>query len=290
MAQAKVGIIGGTGFYMIEGMSEIEEVEIATPFGKPSDNIRLGTFNGVRIAFLPRHARGHKISPAELPSRANIFALKSLGVEFIISVCAVGSLKEKIMPGDIVIHDQVIDRTSGRPSTFFQNGIVCHIPFAYPFCQQLNHILYDCARQVGVRVHDGGTCIVMEGPQFSTRAESELYRSWGADTIVMTLLPEAKLAREAEICYANLSIVTDYDCWHETHESVSVELIIANLNKMVDSSKEILKLAINKLPLTRRCSCTSALNNAIATDLRQIPHNIKKDLWPIIGKYLQQEE
>ena len=287
MHEAKVGIIGGTGFYMLEGMTEIEEAEINTPFGKPSDTIRLGNYNGVKIAFLPRHAQGHKISPGELPVKANIYALKSLGIEFIVSVCAVGSLKEKIKPGDIVIPDQLIDRTKNRPCTFFENGIVGHIPFSDPFCPVLSDTLYNCAHEVGVRVHDGGTVIVMEGPQFSTRAESELYRSWGADVIVMTLLPEAKLAREAEICYANISIVTDYDCWNEKSESVSVELIIENLNNMVDSSKEILKQSTTRLPIERNCECTHALENAIATQSHLIPEKVKRDLNLIIGKYIK---
>ncbi len=287
MSQTKIGIIGGTGFYMIEDMHEIQELEIETPFGKPSDNLRLGSINGARVAFLPRHGRGHKIGPGELPSKANIYALKSLGVEFIISICAIGSLKEKIKPGDIVIPDQLIDRTKSRPATFFEKGIVGHIPFAQPFCPRLSAVLYDCARETGARTHDGGTCIVMEGPQFSTRAESELYRSWGADTIVMTLLPEAKLAREAEICYSNISIVTDYDCWNESSESVSVEMIIENQNKMIETSKEILKLAIKRLPANRDCICSCALKNAIATQPQMIPDKIKRDLDIIIGKYVK---
>lgn len=286
MLKAKVAIIGGTGFYMLDEMIDIEEVEIITPFGKPSDSIRLGTFNGIRVAFLPRHGRGHRLNPSEVPSRANLYALKSLGVEFIFSICAVGSLKENIKPGDIVIPDQIIDRTKNRPFTFFEKGIVCHIPFANPFCSTLREILYDCSIKIGARVHDGGTCIVMEGPQFSTRAESELYRSWGADTIVMTLLPEAKLAREAEICYANLSVVTDYDCWYERHEPVSVELIINNLNRMVETTQKIIKLAIKNLPDSRNCECASALKNSITTDLKLIPDKIKSDLNIIIGKYL----
>lgn len=287
MPEAKVAIIGGTGFYMLDEMIDIQEVEVTTPFGKPSDHIRLGTFNGIRVAFLPRHGRGHRLNPSEVPSRANLYALKSLGVEFIFSICAVGSLKENIRPGDIVIPDQLIDRTKNRPSTFFEKGIVCHIPFANPFCQKLREILYDCSTKIGARVHDGGTCIVMEGPQFSTRAESELYRSWGADTIVMTLLPEAKLAREAEICYVNLSVVTDYDCWYERHEPVSVELIMNNLNRMVETTQKIIKLAIKNLPDSRNCECAGALKNSITTDLKLIPDRIKSDLNIIIGKYLK---
>jgi 5'-methylthioadenosine phosphorylase len=287
MPEAKIAVIGGTGFYMIEGMTDIEEVDIHTPFGKPSDTIRLGTFGGMRIAFLPRHGRGHRISPSEIPARANIYALKTLGVEYIISVCAVGSLKEKIKPLDIVIPDQIIDRTKNRPTTFFTNGIVAHIAFANPFCPALGDKLYQHAQKAATRVHDGGVCIVMEGPQFSTRAESELYRSWGADIIVMTMLPEAKLAREAEMCYANISMVTDYDCWNETSEQVSVEMIIANLNKMVAVSQEILQQVVVDLPAKRDCGCSRALKNAITTSHELIPLSVKQDLKPIIGKYLK---
>jgi len=287
MQQARVGIIGGTGFYMLEGMTDIEEVDVVTPFGKPSDTIRLGTYYNTRIAFLPRHARGHRISPSEIPSQANIFALKKLGVEFLFSVCAVGSLKEKIKPLDIVIPDQIIDRTKNRPSTFFNNGLVVHIAFAEPFCPVLNEILFDCGTKTGNRMHDGGTSIVMEGPQFSTRAESELYRSWGADIINMTMLPEAKLAREAEICYSSISVVTDYDCWNEKSESVTTEMIIDNLNKEVAASKEILKMAISKLPDRRNCGCTGALATAITTQEDLIPAKLKKDLHILIGKYIK---
>lgn len=287
MPQAKVAIIGGTGFYEIEGMTDVEEIDIDTPFGKPSDTIRLGTFGGVRIAFLPRHGRGHRISPSELPARANIYTLKTLGVEHLISVCAVGSLKEKIKPLDIVIPDQLIDRTKNRPSTFFTSGIVAHITFAQPFCPVLSNILYQHASSIGERAHNGGVCIVMEGPQFSTLAESELYRSWGADIIVMTMLPEAKLAREAEICYANIAIVTDYDCWNEKSQSVTVDMIMNNLNKMVATSKEILKEAVTHLPRERHCQCAHALETAITTSAEMIPSKVKTDLKPIIGKYIK---
>jgi 5'-methylthioadenosine phosphorylase len=287
MLEARVGIIGGTGFYMLEGMTDVQEIDVKTPFGKPSDTIRLGTYCGTRIAFLPRHGRGHRISPSELPALANIFALKSLGVEFIFSVCAVGSLKEKIKPLDIVIPDQIIDRTRNRPATFFTNGLVVDIAFAEPFCPALNDILYQCGAELGQRMHDGGTAIVMEGPQFSTRAESELYRSWGADVINMTMLPEAKLAREAEICYSSLSVVTDYDCWNEKSESVTTEMIIDNLNKEVAASKEILKLAIQRLPAKRDCPCVNALDGAITTQHDLIPCKIKTDLNILLGKYLK---
>ncbi|MBM4454335.1 MAG: S-methyl-5'-thioadenosine phosphorylase, partial [Chloroflexi bacterium] len=251
MAEAKVGIIGGTGLYQIEGMTDVEEERIKTPFGDPSDAIILGKLDGVKVAFLPRHGRGHYISPTELPAKANIYALKSIGVEWIISVATVGSLKEKIEPLDIVIPDQIIDRTFLRNDTFFGRGIVGHIPFADPFCPMLGKILYDSARKLRVRAHDGGTCIVMEGPQFSTRAESELYRSWGADIIFMTGLPEAKLAREAEICYATMAIVTDYDCWKETYAVVTAEMVVANLRKSIETAKKILRDAVTNLPKSR---------------------------------------
>lgn len=286
MAEARVGVIGGSGLYQIDGLTDVTEVKVKTPFGDPSDAITLGNLQGIRIAFLPRHGKGHRLSPTEVPSRANIYAFKSLGVERIISVSAVGSLKEHIRPMDIVIPDQIIDRTRNRVNSFFGGGIVGHIAFAEPFCAVLSDILYESAHQTGVRVHDGGTCIIMEGPQFSTRAESELYRSWGADIIFMTALPEAKLAREAEICYGTIAIVTDYDCWNEKVESVTTEMILANLHKSVNTAKEIIKLAVTRLPQTRDCPCATALKNAIPTAPGLIPEKVKKDLNIIIGKYI----
>lgn len=287
MAETKVGIIGGSGLYQIEGMTDVKEERIKTPFGDPSDAITLGKLNGVKVAFLPRHGRGHYISPSELPAKANIYALKSIGVEWIISIATVGSLKEKIEPLDIVIPDQIIDRTFLRNDTFFGRGIVGHIPFADPFCSALGKILYDSARQLKVRVHDGGTCIVMEGPQFSTRAESELYRSWGADVIFMTGLPEAKLAREAEICYATMAIVTDYDCWKETYDVVTADMVVSNLRKSIETAKNILKEVVTNLPQSRDCICPNALENAIITDPKLIPEQVKKDLKLIIGKHIK---
>jgi 5'-methylthioadenosine phosphorylase len=287
MAEAKIGVIGGSGLYQIEGLTGVEDIKVKTPFGEPSDAITVGKLDGVRIAFMPRHGRGHRFSPSEVPYRANIYALKSLGVERIISVSAVGSLKEKIKPMDIVIPDQIIDRTRNRVNTFFGGGIVGHVTFADPFCPVLSDILYDCAHQTGVRVHDGGTCIIMEGPQFSTRAESELYRSWGADVIYMTGLPEAKLAREAEICYATIAIVTDYDCWNEVAESVSTEMVVANLQKSTITAKEIIKLALSRLTQTRDCLCSRALENAIITPPEFIPEQARKELRLIIGKYIK---
>lgn len=287
MAEAKVGIIGGTGLYQLEGMTQVKEIKVKTPFGDPSDTIILGEIDRVKLAFLPRHGRGHPISPSELPSKANIYALKSLGVERIISVATVGSLRDKIKPMDIVIPDQIIDRTFLRSDTFFGRGIVGHIAFAEPFCPVVRDILYESALKIGIRVHDGGTCIVMEGPQFSTRAESDLYRSWGADVIFMTGLPEAKLAREAEICYSTIAVATDYDCWKETVETVSIEIVITNLRKSAENAKRILKETISRLPATRDCICASALKDAIITSPELIPEQVKKDLAPIIGKYIK---
>jgi 5'-methylthioadenosine phosphorylase len=287
MAEAKVGVIGGTGLYQIEGMTNVKEIKVKTPFGDPSDAITLGEIDGVNVAFLPRHGRGHLITPTELPSKANIYAMKSLGVEYILSVATVGSLQEKIRPLDIVIPDQIIDRTVLRQDTFFGRGVAVHIPFADPFCPVLGDILYDSARKLEIRAHDGGICIVMEGPQFSTRAESELYRSWGADVIYMTGLPEAKLAREAEICYAAMAVVTDYDCWKETYEVVSAEMVVDNLRRGTETVKRLLRYAITRMPKTRNCICASALKNAIITSPELIPEQVKKDLAPIIGKYIK---
>jgi len=287
MAEAKVGIIGGSGLYQIDGLTETKDIKIKTPFGDPSDAITLGKLEGVKVAFVPRHGKGHRISPTELPSKANIYALKTLGVEWILSVSTVGSLQEKIRPLDIVIPDQIIDRTFLRQDTFFGRGIVGHVPFADPFCPVLGDILHNSARKLEIRAHDGGTCVVMEGPQFSTRAESELYRSWGADVIYMTGLPEAKLAREAEICYATMAVVTDYDCWKETYEVVTVDMVIDNLRRGIENIKRLLRHAVTSLPKKRNCICSCALQNAIITSRELIPEQVKKDLAPIIGKYIK---
>jgi len=290
MPQAKIGVIGGSGLYNMEGLSEIEEVRLTTPFGEPSDAIITGNMEGIRVAFLPRHGKGHQISPSSLPAKANIYALKLLGVERIISVSAVGSLKEEIQPMDILIPDQLIDQTKGRDSTFFNSGIVGHISFAEPFCSVLSQILFEAATKTGAKVHKGGTYLVIEGPQFSSKAESQLYRSWGADVIGMTALPEAKLAREAEICYATLAIVTDYDCWHLSYETVSAEMILTNLQKGVDVSKEILRLTIPRIPQNRECACATALKYAIVTSQKYISAEAKRDLRLLIGKYLDKAE
>jgi 5'-methylthioadenosine phosphorylase len=286
MPQAKIGVIGGSGLYDIEGMEDIEEVELDTPFGKPSNSIVVGKLEGVGVAFLPRHGKGHRISPTEVPSRANIYALKSLGVEHIIAVNAVGSFKSEIKPGDLVIPDQLIDRTRNRVNTFFGGGIVAHIQFADPFCKVLSSILYQAATETGATVHRGGTCIAMEGPAFSTRAESRLYRSWGADVIGMTQLPEAKLAREAEICYASVAGVTDYDSWHEQSEPLLIEVLINTLRQNIDNIKKIIKLAINRIPEKRDCECATALATAIVTPSNLIPAEQKKKLNLLIGKYI----
>jgi len=286
MSEAKIGVIGGSGLYQIEGLKDVEEVTVDTPFGKPSDAIILGTLEGVRVAFLPRHGRGHRILPSELPVRANIYALKSLGVERIISVSAVGSMKEEIHPLDMVIPDQIFDRTKGRVSTFFGDGLVAHIAFDEPFCPELSEILFQAAREAGARVHKGGTYICIEGPQFSTKAESRIYRQWGVDIIGMTAIPEAKLAREAEICYATLAMVTDYDVWHEAEEPVTVEMVIRNLLQNVDRAKAILKLAVPRIPAERTCRCASALENALQTQRDYIPQETRERLKLLISKYL----
>ena len=286
MPEARIGIVGGSGLYEMEGMTGVESVDVETPFGKPSDSITLGTLEGIRVAFLPRHGRGHRIGPTQLPVRANIYALKTLGVERIISVSAVGSLKEAMHPLDLVVPDQLIDRTYNRANTFFDSGVVGHISFSHPFCPDLSSLLYQSALSVNATVHFGGACVVMEGPAFSTLAESHMYRSWGADIIGMTALPEAKLAREAEMCYATLACVTDYDCWHETAETVTIEMVVANLTKNVMTSREVLRRLIPQVPLERTCPCASALKDAIITSRDQLPTEEKARLLPILGKYV----
>ncbi len=287
MPEARVAIIGGSGFYQMEGLTDVEEARIEkTPFGQPSDAIVIGTLDGVRVAFLPRHGRGHRLLPSEVPAQANVYALKTLGVEFIIAVSAVGSLRQQIEPRHLAVPDQLIDRTKGRPATFFGQGLAAHIAFAEPFCPVLRANLCQSASKADATVHDGGTLVVMEGPAFSTKAESNLYRSWGADLIVMTALPEAKLAREAELCYATLACVTDYDCWHEGHESVTAEMIVSNLAKTVEVAQRTVRLALAGLPARRDCLCASALRDALITPLDIVPEETKSNLAPIIGKYI----
>ncbi len=285
MAEALIGVIGGTGLYRMEGLEGAEEVAVDTPFGAPSDVIVTGTLNGVGVAFLPRHGRGHRLSPSELPARANIYALKSLGVRRVISVSAVGSLREEIRPLDMVVPDQLIDRTLGRPRTFFGEGVVAHVGMAEPYCPELRSALRLSGGRAGATVHDGGTLVVIEGPQFSTKAESHMYRSWGADIIGMTALPEARLAREAELCYAVLACSTDYDCWHESEEPVTVEMVVENLMKNTAVSRAILADVITADLAERDCGCGSALANAIVTDRGFIPAEVRERLSLLIGKY-----
>jgi 5'-methylthioadenosine phosphorylase len=285
--QARIGVIGGTGLYNIEGITEVQEVNPATPFGKPSDVIMVGKLGGVGVAFLARHGRKHTVSPTEVPSRANIYALKELGVEFIISSNSCGSFKEELKPGHLLVPDQIIDRTRGRVSTFFNNGIVAHIPFAEPFCPDLSDIVYKAAKEAGAIVHKGGTFIAMEGPAFSTRAESRLYKAWGADVLGMTVLPEAKLAREAEICYASIACITDYDSWHEAKEAVSVEAILKIMSNNIELAKKAIKLAAGRVAQKRTCLCANALAGAITTDVSAITAEKKKELNLIIGKYVK---
>ncbi len=282
-----IGIIGGSGLYKIEGIKNVKKVTVTTPFGRPSDKFIIGELEGKEVVFLPRHGIGHRISPSEINYRANIYAMKKLGVERIISVTACGSLKEELKPLDFVVVDQFVDRTNqARGMTFFNKGIVAHIVFAHPVCAELSEVIYKAGLGLKLDMHKGGTYVNMEGPAFSTFAESQLYRSWGMDIIGMTNMPEAKLAREAEICYSTLAAVTDYDCWHQQHESVTIDMVIQNLLKNIENAKKILCTVIKNLPVERNCSCGEALKYAIITDKKLIPAKIKKDLKIIIGKYL----
>ena len=290
MIRARAAVIGGSGFYALEDLTDVEEVRPDTPFGPPSDTIVIGTLKGTRVAFLPRHGRGHRILPSDLPARANIYALKTLGVEFVIGVSAVGSLRQEIAPLDLTVPDQLIDRTAGRPSTFFGDGLAAHVPFAEPFCPVLRRALYEAATQAGATVHNGGTLVVMEGPAFSTRAESALHRTWGASLIGMTALPEAKLAREAEMCYATLACTTDYDCWHESYGSVTAEMIVRNLMESLAVARQSVLLALGRLPAHRDCPCACALRDAVVTPWHLVPEGTKRKLAPIISKYLEQPE
>src|SRR5882672_478060 len=283
---ATIGIIGGSGLYDMAELTDREEKKIATPFGEPSGPYVLGTLRGKRVAFLPRHGVGHRILPSELNFRANIYGMKVLGVERILSASAVGSLKHEYNPLDIVVPDQFFDRTKGRISTFFGRGLVAHVAFAHPVCADLSKVAADSAESVGATVHRGGTYVNMEGPQFSTLAESKLYRSWGMYVIGMTNLQEAKLAREAEICYATLALVTDYDCWHPDHDAVTVEMIIGNLMQNAKTAQQAIAEAIDRMREGRSCGCKDALASAIITRPEVVPAQTKKDLAPIIGKYM----
>ena len=284
--QAEIAVIGGSGLYEMDALTNVDRVDVDTPFGSPSDSIVLGDIAGVRMAFLPRHGRGHRFNPTHIPVRANIYALKKLGVERVISVSAVGSLKEEFAPLDLVIPSQLIDRTRMRESTFFDEHIVTHIGIADPFCPSSSQAIHRAAQQIDVNVHPGGTMVVMEGPAFSTRAESFMYRSWGADIIGMTALPEAKLAREAEMCYATMAWITDYDVWRANTEEVSVEAVVQNLMKNVATSKELLLRTVPALSGPRDCKCDSALKDAIITNPDMISDEMKSRLSPIIGKYV----
>src|SRR3954465_7015464 len=287
MEQAQIGIIGGSGLYDMAEVTDRSEVTLQTPFGDPSGPYLLGTLRGKRVAFLARHGAGHRLSPSELNYRANIFGMKMLGVEYILSASAVGSLKEQYKPLDIVIPDQFIDRTRGRISTFFGNGLVAHVGFAHPFCRILSGIAAASGNGSGATVHTGGTYVCMEGPQFSTLAESKLYRSWGADIIGMTNLQEAKLAREAEICFSTIALVTDYDCWHPDHDHVTVDMIIANLTQNARTAQQIIAGAVDRLPFERTCECATALKFALITRPDAVPEQIRRELAPLIDRYLQ---
>jgi len=286
LASAAIGVIGGSGLYQIEGLAGAEEVRVETPFGDPSDSVVVGELAGVRVAFLPRHGRGHRISPSEINARANVYALKSLGVERLISISAVGSMREDVHPLDVLVPDQIFDRTVLRARSFFGDGIVAHVGLAAPFCADLSAQLARAAQDVAPRVHRGGTYVCTEGPQFSTRAESRIFRQWGVDVIGMTAMPEARLAREAEMCYATLALVTDYDVWHESAESVSVEQVTANLGKNSAVAKEALRRLLPLLADERTCPCAHALANSIVTAPERIPPEARKRLALIAGKYL----
>lgn len=289
MTNNRIGIIGGTGLYEIAGLKKKETVIVQTPFGSPSDGYLTGELDGVPVAFLPRHGTGHRLLPHELNFRANMYGFKKLGVEWIISVSAVGSMKEEIEPLHMVVPDQFVDRTRKRIDTFFGDGIAAHVAFAQPICPQLSGELFRTIKRLGFRVHRGGTYLCIEGPQFSTKAESAIYRSWNVDVIGMTNLQEAKLAREAEMCYATIALVTDYDCWREEEDNLSIEMIIDNLTQNTEKVKEVIRTVIPDIAtMDRTCPCGNALNNAIITQKEMIPDKVKKDLEVIIGKYLKE--
>jgi 5'-methylthioadenosine phosphorylase len=286
MSSATIGIIGGSGLYDMAELSDREERVVTTPFGDPSGPYVLATLRGKRVAFLARHGHGHRLLPSELNYRANIFGLKLLGVQWILSASAVGSLREDYRPLDLVVPTQFFDRTRGRISTFFGDGLVAHVGFAHPFCGPLSHVVVSAARHAGATVHHGGTYVCMEGPQFSTVAESNAYRASGFDIIGMTNLQEAKLAREAEICYSTLALVTDYDCWHPSHDSVTVEMIVANLTQNAKAAQHVIANAVEHLPIARTCECARALATAIITRPESVPAATREKLRPLVGKYL----
>jgi 5'-methylthioadenosine phosphorylase len=281
-----IGIIGGSGLYDMAELTDREERTVSTPFGDPSAAYVVGTLRGKRVAFLARHGAGHRLTPSELNFRANIYGFKTLGVEYILSASAVGSLKHEYKPMDLVVPDQFFDRTRGRISTFFGRGLVAHVGFAHPFCKQLSEVAYRAGQSAGATIHKGGTYVCMEGPQFSTLAESQLYRSSGMDIIGMTNLQEAKLAREAEICYTTIALVTDYDCWHPEHDQVTVEMIVANLMQNATMAQQVIANAVGSLPFDRTCECATALKYAIITRPDAVPAETRRELAPIIAKYL----
>ena len=282
----RIGVIGGSGLYDMKGLEAREESALSTPFGEPSAPLVIGSLAGRRVAFLARHGAGHRILPSELNFRANIYAMKTLGVEWIVSASAVGSLQEQYRPLDVVVPDQFLDRTRGRVGTFFGRGLAAHVAFAHPVCRSLTRIVSESARTAGARVHEGGTYVCMEGPQFSTLAESRLYRSWGMDVIGMTNLQEAKLAREAEICYVTLALVTDYDCWHPDHDHVSVEMVVDNLTRNAETAQTVVRAVVERLPADRTCECATALASAIITRPEAIPPETRQQLAPLVKKYL----
>jgi len=284
--QATVGIIGGSGLYSMAGLTSAREIRVKTPFGAPSDAIVLGALEGKRVAFLARHGRGHRILPSEINYRANVYAMKLLGVERIVSVSAVGSLKEDMRPGEFLVPDQFFDRTKNRISTFFGEGIVAHVAFAHPTCGQVSGVLADACVHEAVKVHRRGTYVCIEGPQFSTLAEAEVHRQLRFEVIGMTNVTEARLAREAEICYSTIAMITDYDCWHPEHESVTASQIIATLNQNAANARKVLRTAVRELPAARSCKCGAALQHALVTDLKIVPNATKKRLAAIIGKYI----
>jgi 5'-methylthioadenosine phosphorylase len=285
-AQASIGIFGGSGLYSMTGLTDTREIRVKTPFGEPSDLIVLGTLEGKRVAFLARHGRGHRILPSEINYRANIYAMKLLGTERIISVSAVGSLKEDLRPGEFLVPDQFFDRTKNRASTFFGDGLVAHVAFAHPICGELSGVLADACVHEAVKVHRRGTYICIEGPQFSTLAEAEVNRQLRFDVIGMTNLTEAKLAREAEICYSTIAMITDYDCWHPGHESVTAAQIIATLNQNAENAQRVLRAAVREVSNARACKCGTTLRHSLVTDMKLVPKATKKRLSAIIGKYI----
>lgn len=285
MSEKLVGIIGGSGLYGMEGFEIIEERKVSTPFGEPSDKIILGKLNGRKVAFIPRHGRGHLINPGKINYRANICAMKMVGVEWIVSVSAIGSLKEEVVPGDFVIVDQFIDKTNGRIQTFYDDGVVVHVGFGNPVCSDLANILHNSTKNLGIKVHNGGTYVCMEGPAFSTRAESFMHKAWGATVVGMTNMPEVKLAREAEICYATIALATDYDCWREGPH-VDAAMVVATVKKNIVNAQKVLKDAVTKIGTDRKCFCSHALDGAIQSDISMVSESTKKKYKPLLGRLL----